>query len=71
MSTLKTPYHIGIKGGVGIVCTEEERKIIEWATQQFDKYNVSNAPKWACMPDYHFKEAKEAYDRNQKLNKKW
>ena len=58
----KTPYHIGTSEGVRIVCTEKEREIIDWASEQLRNYNISNAPKWASMPSYHFKEAKEAYE---------
>ena len=61
-----TPYHVGTSTGVGIVCTEMERKVIDWAIQQQDRYNITHAPKWATMPDYFFKDAKEAYEKSKK-----
>jgi len=63
------PYYHCVNNTIQIVSTPEQQKIIEWATNQADRYNCTSIPSWARMPVDNYEEAKREYnERNKSKN---
>ena len=63
MPTTSTPYMKCEGDIVTIVCTAHQKRIMDWARDQQNRYNCTMIPRWAAMPCDNYEEAKRQYEK--------
>ena len=59
------------KEGCCIVCTPDQKEVMDWAEAQQRRYGLSDAPAWANQPSINYSTAEKMYlqtRRHSKLN---